>query len=57
MSSVKGYCDPSFKEIKDILSASIESGYEIGASVAISHNKEMVVNLHGGHKDLSLIHI
>ena len=51
MSSVKGYCDPSFKEIKDILGASIESGYEIGASVAISHNKEMVVNLHGGHKD------
>ena len=51
MSSVKGYCDPSLKEIKDILSASIESGYEIGASVAISHSKEMVVNLHGGHKD------
>ena len=53
MAVVKGYCDSKFKEIEDILRDSIESGYEIGASVAVSYNKEMIVDLHGGFKDES----
>ena len=53
MTFVKGYCDSKFKEIEDILRDSIESGYEIGASVAVSYNKEMIVDLHGGFKDES----
>ena len=48
MTIVKGYCDSKFKEIEDILRDSIESGYEIGASVAVSYNKEMIVDLYGG---------
>ena len=53
MAVVKGYCDSKFKEIEDILRDSIESSYEIGASVAVSYNKEMIVDLHGGFKDES----
>ena len=53
MAVVKGYCDSKFKEIEDTLRDSIESGYEIGASVAVSYNKEMIVNLYGGFKDES----
>ena len=67
MSVVKGYCDNKFKELENILKDSIVSGYEIGASVAVSYNKEMIVDLYGGFKMslrkmpgtkiLSLIHI
>ena len=53
MSVVKGYCDNKFKELENILKDSIESGYEIGASVAVSYNKEMIVDLYGGFKDES----
>ena len=53
MAVVKGYCDSKFIEIEDILKDSIECGYEIGASVAVSYNKEMIVDLHGGFKDES----
>ena len=43
MPTINGYCDSKFKEIENILRNSIECGYEIGASVAVSHNKDMIV--------------
>ena len=48
---VAGYCDPKFKKIESIFSEAINSGHELGASVAIEYEGEMVVNLFGGHKD------
>ena len=48
---VGGYCDSRFKKIESIFTEAIESGHELGASLAIEHEGEMVVNLFGGHKD------
>ena len=50
---VEGYCDPKFEKIKSVFSKAIESGHELGASLAIEHKGEMVVNLFGGHKDVN----
>ncbi len=51
--NVSGYCDPKFSEIERIFTESLENGFDTGASIAIEHNGEMVVNLWGGHLDLS----
>lgn len=48
---VNGNCDSRFLEIKAIFSEAIKSGHELGASIAIEYEGEMVVNLYGGHKD------
>ena len=42
---VGGYCDPKFKKIESIFSEAIQTGHELGASLAIEHEGEMVVNL------------
>ena len=67
---INGNCDPKFLPLKEIFSNVIKSGFETGASIAIEHKGELVVNLWGGHQDanrtkeweedtlvLSLIHI
>lgn len=46
-----GYCDPKFKDIEEIFNQAIESGHEVGASLAIEHEGKLVVSLFGGHKD------
>ena len=51
MSIVNGYCAPYFNSIKNIFAESIDSGFETGASIAIEHKGEMIVNLYGGYKD------
>jgi len=48
---VKGYCRPDFIEIQNIFSNSITSGHETGASIAIEHKGEMIVDLYGGYKN------
>ena len=51
MGNVKGYCRPDFIEIQNIFTDSITSGHETGASIAIEHNGEMIVDLYGGYKN------
>jgi CubicO group peptidase (beta-lactamase class C family) len=51
VSVVHGKCDPRFAEVRRLLEASIESGDDVGASVAISLEGEMVVDLWGGWAD------
>ena len=34
---VGGYCDPKFKKIESIFSEAIQTGHELGASLAIEH--------------------
>lgn len=46
-----GFCDPQFKKIEEIFNQAIESGHEVGASLAIEHKGKLVVSLFGGHKD------
>ena len=51
MGKIKGYCRPDFIEIQNIFADSITSGHETGASIAIEHKGEMIVDLYGGYKD------
>jgi CubicO group peptidase (beta-lactamase class C family) len=48
---ISGYCDPRFEKVAEIFSSSINSGYELGASLAVEHQGEMVINLWGGYQD------
>ena len=51
MAEIHGSCDPRFERMREILSANIDSGEDVGASVAVVHNGEMVVDIWGGWVD------
>ena len=51
MAEVHGTCDARFEQLRDILSANIDSGADVGASVAVAIDGEIVVDLWGGHAD------
>lgn len=51
MAEIHGNCDPRFSALRDILSTNIDSGDDVGASVAVVWNGEMVVDLWGGWVD------
>ena len=48
---VEGYCDPRFIAVREQFAQALASGFDTGASVAVEHQGEMVVNLWGGYKD------
>lgn len=48
---VQGTCDERFSAVKDILSASLESGADLGASFAVTLDGELVVDIWGGWAD------
>ena len=49
--TVQGSCDPRFEAMRGILQANIDSGADLGASVAVVVNGENVVDLWGGYAD------
>ena len=51
MAEVHGTCDPRFEKMREILSANIDAGEDVGASVAVVHKGEMVVDIWGGWVD------
>jgi CubicO group peptidase (beta-lactamase class C family) len=51
MTEVQGSCEPKFDALRDILAANLESGADVGASVAVMHEGQMVVDLWGGFAD------
>lgn len=51
MSAVQGTCDPRFTAMRDVLQANIDSGADLGASVAVTLNGQFVVDLWGGWSD------
>jgi len=48
---VKGSFDGRFKALRDILAANLESGEDLGASVAVTVEGHPVVDLWGGWSD------
>ena len=48
---INGYCDPRFLSLKEIFNHAVESQFEVGASLAVEHEGNLVVNLWGGHQD------
>ncbi|MEY4361479.1 MAG: hypothetical protein RL391_785 [Actinomycetota bacterium] len=51
MAEIHGTCDPRFEKMREILSANIDAGEDVGASVAVVHKGEMVVDIWGGWVD------
>jgi CubicO group peptidase (beta-lactamase class C family) len=50
---INGHCDDKFKKIYEIFSDQLDSGHELGCSVAIEYEGKEVVNLYGGHTNPS----
>ena len=48
---VRGTCDERFAAVRDVLAASLDSGADLGASVAVTVDGEMVVDIWGGWAD------
>ncbi len=51
MSVVEGTCDSRFKALADVFAAQIESGEDLGASLALTIDGEPLVDLWGGWTD------
>lgn len=51
MAEIHGSCDPRFADLPDILSDSIDSGADLGASIAVVLDDRPVVDLWGGWAD------
>ena len=48
---LQGHCDPRFDKVAEALADEITSGEEVGASIAIDIDGEIVVDMWGGHAD------
>lgn len=51
MAEIHGTCDARFERMRDILSANIDSGADVGGSVAVVLGGELVVDVWGGWAD------
>lgn len=51
MAEIHGSTDPRFEKLSELLSSSIDSGADLGASVSLTIDGETVVDLWGGHAD------
>ena len=51
MAEIHGRCDERFAGVRDVLAANLDAGKDVGASVAIVHDGEMVVDMWGGTID------
>jgi CubicO group peptidase (beta-lactamase class C family) len=48
---IHGTCDPRFAAVRDVFAGHLTSGLEVGASVAVALDGELVVDLWGGFAD------
>ncbi len=46
--TVSGTCTPAFEPLRDLLAANLADGTDLGASVAVLHDGELVADLWGG---------
>lgn len=51
MSEVQGSCAAPFGKMREVLAANLASGEDLGASVAVIHKGQMVVDMWGGWAD------
>ena len=52
MADVHGRCDAKFEKVRDAFGKNFDKGFEVGASVAITIDGELVVDMWGGHTDM-----
>ena len=51
MAEIQGTCDPRFESVKQAFASNFDQGLDVGASVAVVLEGELVVDLWGGHAD------
>ena len=51
MADIKGTVEPGFEGVRDALAANLDSGADVGASVAVLVDGRSVVDIWGGHLD------
>jgi CubicO group peptidase (beta-lactamase class C family) len=51
MAEIHGKCAAGFEGVRDAFAANFDRGLDVGASVAVTHNGEPVVDLWGGDSD------
>ena len=51
MALVEGRCDARFAAVREVFAANLDGGLEVGASVAVALDGELVVDLWGGSRD------
>jgi len=49
--AIQGTCDERFAAVRDAMAATFDQGLDVGASVAVTVDGELVVDLWGGHTD------
>ncbi|MEZ5231105.1 MAG: serine hydrolase domain-containing protein [Acidimicrobiales bacterium] len=49
---IDGSCDPRFEAVRDAFASNFTDGLDVGASVAVAVDGELVVDLWGGHLDV-----
>ena len=50
---IDGFTSPKFAAVKAAFAKNFDDGQDVGASVAVVHRGEVVVDLWGGHTDTS----
>ena len=53
MTEIHGYCHERFAPVREAFEANFDNNDDVGASVALSLEGEMLVDLWGGHRDAS----
>jgi CubicO group peptidase (beta-lactamase class C family) len=53
MAEIQGSVEPGFEDVRDTLSANLDSGEDVGASVAVIVDGKTVVDIWGGHRDVA----
>jgi len=48
---VEGHCEPGFEPLREAFAEILAGGAEVGAALAVSVDKQMVVDVWGGHED------
>ncbi|HUJ67478.1 MAG TPA: serine hydrolase, partial [Acidimicrobiales bacterium] len=51
MTDIHGSCDERFKGVGDVLTANLDREADLGASVAVTLEGELVVDIWGGYAD------
>lgn len=51
MDEVRGYCDPRFERVRDMMLENIKEAREVGASLLVNVDGEDVINLWGGWRE------
>ena len=51
MAATHGFCDPTFKRVRDLFEQKLASGDEVGASICINIDGKNALDIWGGHAD------